>query len=106
MEGVQGAMNGGMDMNTLSVKRLGFAFGTTSALLYAGCALVMSILPRDSALRFFNSLTHGVDWGPIMRWEMPLWEMAIGIIEIFILGWLVGAAIAAFYNLTGRPTRI
>jgi hypothetical protein len=34
-----------------------------------------------------------------MRWDMPWWEAAIGIVEIFILGWLIGAVFAMFYNL-------
>tara|TARA_R110002096_G_scaffold425301_1_gene633829 strand:+ start:499 stop:657 length:159 start_codon:yes stop_codon:yes gene_type:complete len=42
---------------------------------------------------------HGVDATPIMRWDMPWWETAVGVLEIFILGWLFGAVIAVFYNL-------
>lgn len=42
---------------------------------------------------------HGVDVTPIMRWDMPSGEVFLGVIEIFILGWLFGAMIAAFYNL-------
>jgi hypothetical protein len=30
--------------------------------------------------------------------DMPLWEMAMGLVEIFILGWLTGATIARIYN--------
>ena len=91
-------------MLSLSPRGLGFAFGTISALFYAGCAFVMSTVPRDVAIRFFNSLTHGVDWGPIMRWDMPWTEMLIGVLEVFILGWLTGATVAAFYNI-GAKTR-
>jgi len=29
---------------------------------------------------------------------MPWWEMAMGFVEIFIIGWLTGATIASFYN--------
>jgi len=86
-------------MSILSVKRLGFALGATSALLYLGCAFVMLTVPQEAAVKFFNSMTHGVDWGPVMRWDMPWWEMIIGAIEIFIVGWLAGAAFASFYNL-------
>ena len=87
-------------MHHLSLKALGFAVAAMSALLYAGCALVMATVPRATAIRFFNSLTHGVDWGPIMRFEMPWYEMLIGMTEVFILGWLVGATIAALYNIS------
>jgi hypothetical protein len=34
-----------------------------------------------------------------MRWDMPWWEALLGVVETFILAWLVGAAVAALYNL-------
>lgn len=37
-----------------------------------------------------------------MRWDMPWWEAAIGVVEIFFLGWLVGAVVAVLYNVTGE----
>lgn len=86
-------------MMLLSPKRLGFAFGATSALLYLGCAFVMLTVPQDVAIRFFNSMMHGVDVTSIVRWQMPWYEMAIGVLEVFILGWLVGATVAVLYNL-------
>lgn len=86
-------------MDTLNVKRLGFAMATTWVLLYVGCVFVMATVPKAEAVRFFNNLLHGLDVGPVMRWEMPWTDMVIGVVETFILGWLVGAAIAALYNL-------
>jgi hypothetical protein len=91
-------------MHTLSVKRLGFAFGATAALLYSGCAFVMSTVPKDAVIRFFNSLLHGWDVTHIMRWDMPWWEPILGVLETFILAWLMGAAFACFYNL-GAPRK-
>jgi hypothetical protein len=92
-------------MNTISIKRLGLATASVFALIYLGCVFVMATVPKATAVRFFNSLAHGVDWAPIMRWDTPLWEMAVGVLEVFILGWLVGAAFAAFYNVGARPER-
>ncbi|MCA9123654.1 MAG: hypothetical protein H6822_02475 [Planctomycetaceae bacterium] len=86
-------------MRTLSVMRFGFALAMAAALSYVGCMFVMMTAPKDVTIRFFNSLMHGVDVTPIMRWEMPWWEMVVGVTEIFILGWLFGAIIAVFYNL-------
>ncbi len=85
-------------MNTLSPTRFGFALAVGSALAYLGCVVVMSTVSHDVAIRFFNSIMHGLDVEPIMRWDMPWWEMTIGVLEIFILGWLFGAIVAAFYN--------
>ena len=91
-------------MTPLSPGRLGFAFGATSALLYLGCAFVMLTVPRDATIRFFNSLLHGVDVTPVIRWDMPWPEMAIGVLETLILGWLVGATVAVLYNV-GAPRK-
>jgi hypothetical protein len=86
----------------VSILRLGFAFGAAAALAYSGTGFVVHVLPEALAIRFVNSLLHGIDIGPIVRWEMPWWEMVFGATSVFILGWLFGAAIAAFYNLPVR----
>jgi hypothetical protein len=70
-------------------------------LLYLGCAFVMLTVPPPAVVAFFNSMMHGWDVEPIMRWDMPWWEALVGVVEVFILGWLVGAVIAVLYNVTG-----
>jgi hypothetical protein len=88
-------------MNRLNVTRLGFAVAGLCALLYGASMLIVMTGPKDTVVAFFNSILHGIDVTPIMRWEMPWWEMVIGILEVFIIGWLCGAALAIFYNLAG-----
>lgn len=90
-------------MGRIDARRAGFAFGGAMAFFYAGCVFVMPTVPRETVVRFFNSLLHGWDVAPIMRWDMPWWEALLGAVEIFVLGWLFGALVAALYNL-GRPT--
>lgn len=82
----------------LSVRRAGLALGTAFAVAYAGCSFVMLTVPQEAAIRFYNSILHGVDVGAFIRWDMPWWEMVIGVLEVFILGWLFGALMAAVYN--------
>ena len=86
-------------MTRLSLRRMGFAVASTSAVLYVGCAFVMMTVPQQTAVRFFNSVLHGVDVTSIIRWHMPWWEMVVGVLEVFIMGWLIGATVAVFYNL-------
>ncbi len=93
-------------MSTLSVTRLGFALAMGAALSYIGCAFVMMTVPQDVAIRFFNSIMHGVDVTAIMRCDMPGWEMVVGVLEIFILGWLFGAIVAVFYNMGLKNTKV
>lgn len=83
---------------TINVKKFGLATGLTGALLYLGCMLVMATVGHDGTVTFFNSLLHGLDVASIVRINVPLWEAGIGIVETFVLGWLIGAAIAGFYN--------
>ena len=99
-EAINTTMKRGECMEAINIKRFSLAFGVTSVLLYAGCVFVMFTAGREETIRFFNSLMHGIDVTSIIRMRMPLWEMAMGLVEAFILGWLVGAAIAAVYNFS------
>lgn len=89
-------------MNVFNTKRLGFAFGTTFSLLYLGSVFIIHTVPKEEAGFFFNSIVHGIDGSFILRLDMPLSEMIVGIFEVFILGWLLGTAVAIFYNLGSR----
>lgn len=89
-------------MTSIDIKRFGLAWGITGALLYVGCAFIMMTAGRDGVVFFFNSLFHGVDFAPVLRTDMPWWEMVLGILETFIFAWLVGAAIASIYSVSMR----
>lgn len=78
------------------------AFGLTGALLYLGCIILMATVGHAGTVKFFNSLLHGLDTSSIIRMDVPLLEAALGLVETFILSWLVGACIAGFYNATIR----
>lgn len=85
-------------MYRLNVKKLGFAFGLTGALIYLGCMIVMVTAGQEGTITFFNSLLHGLDTTSIIRMDVPLLEVLMGIVQTFILWWLIGACIGAFYN--------
>lgn len=87
-------------MNYIHIRRFGLATGLTAALLYMGCAIVMYSVGHDGTIKFFNTLLHGLDTTSIIRMEITVQEELLGIAQTFILGWFVGALIAAFYNLT------
>lgn len=89
-------------MNTISVKAAGFAFGAACGLLYIACALLMLVAPKEAVVRFSNSVLHGLNVEPIIRWDMPWWEAGIGVVELTILGWLFGSLVAALYNLAAN----
>ena len=87
-------------MNSLHTQRFALAIGTAWAILSIACMLVLLLLPREAAVGFFNTLTHGVDWTIIMRPDIPLWQLPLSMVEAFGLGWLVGLVLAATYNLS------
>lgn len=92
-------------MDTISIRRFGFALGGTFALTYSACAFVMACVSRESSIRFFNGILHGLDVTSIMTAEMTLGGVLIGIVEVFVLGWLFGAILACVYNISVRLDR-
>ncbi len=85
-------------MYRLNIKKLGFAFGLTGTLIYLGCMIVMATAGQEGSITFFNSLLHGLDTTSIIRMDVPPLEVLMGIVQTFILWWLIGACIGAFYN--------
>lgn len=90
-------------MNRIDIKKFGLSWGLTGALIYMGCVLLMMAAGREGVIFLFNSLFHGMDIAPILRTDMPAWEMLIGIVETFVFSWIVGATIAAIYNFGMKP---
>ena len=87
-------------MKTLSIKKLGLAVGATAAIFYLGCIILMITVGKDGTVFFFNSLLHGLDVEPIIRMSVPPLQAFFGLVQTFILGWLLGALIAAIYNIS------
>ena len=87
-------------MNHISIKKLGLAFGLTASLLYFGCAVVMLLLGHEKTVMFFNTLLHGLDVSSIIRMDVSPVEELLGLVQAFILSWLIGACVAAIYNVS------
>ncbi|MDW7710605.1 MAG: DUF5676 family membrane protein [Deferrisomatales bacterium] len=92
-------------MSKLDVKGTSCALGTSCAVLYAACVFIMLTVSKDVVIRFFNSIMHGLDVTSVMRWDMPWWEAVLGTLQMFILGWLVGALFAVLYNLAAATKK-
>jgi 2TM family of unknown function (DUF5676) len=89
----------------ISPRRLGIAVGLAGVVFYIGCVITMSTVPRAEAIVFFNGLFHGLDVAPILRENVPLKEVLLGMISTFVLGWFAGAMIAGFYNWGARSSQ-
>jgi hypothetical protein len=93
-------------MDRINVKKFGIATGLTGAILYMGCMIIMITVGKEGTVLFFNSLIHGLDTTTIIRMDVPLLEAFFGIIQTFILGWLMGACIGVFYNVQFQEKKI
>lgn len=87
-------------MSSINIRKFGLAFGLTGALLYLGCMILMFTVGQEGTVVFFNSILHGFDTSAVIRMDVPLWEAGLGIVETFVLGWLIGACIAGIYNFS------
>ncbi|MDF1696968.1 MAG: DUF5676 family membrane protein [Saprospiraceae bacterium] len=87
-------------MNSINIRKFGFATGATGVILYFGCVLLMLTVGQEGTVQFFNNLLHGLDTSSIIRMDVPIQEVFYGIVQTFALGWLVGACIAGIYNFS------
>ena len=85
-------------MAVINVKKFGLAVGLTFAFLHVLCVSVVLFTSRETTIAFFNSLLHGLDVTAVLRTDMSALEMTYGFVQIFVLGWLIGASIASIYN--------
>ena len=92
-------------MNKLSAVRFGLAVAVASALAYVACAVTLAVMPKDTAVRIFNALMHGMDIEPLMRTDVPLPETLLGAASTFVLAWIFGAVIGTTYNIAAPRNR-
>lgn len=93
-------------MKQINVRKMGIACGLTGVLLYLGCIILMISVGQKGTISFFNNLLHGLDTTAIIKMDVSLLDTILGLIQTFILFWLIGASISAFYNvLTGNPEK-
>jgi len=85
-------------MEKINVKKMGMACGLTGALLYIGCIILMLTVGQKGTVLFFNNLLHGLDTSTIIKMNVSFVDSLTGFLQKFILFWLIGASIAAFYN--------
>ena len=86
-------------MGAINVKKMGLSLGLTLVVLRVGCVIVFSLVSREQAISFFNTLLCGIDIGQILNMQTSTLSIVYGVIQIFILGWLAGALMASIYNL-------
>lgn len=84
-------------MDKLNEKKVAFSLAGTSGVIYVICAILVAISPVGT-VKVFGYLFHGIDVSKIMRESVTFMGTVIGLIEIIILGAVVGYIFAMIYN--------
>jgi uncharacterized membrane protein YcaP (DUF421 family) len=85
-------------MEKLNPKKFAVALGLTSVLVYFGCFLIMNLLGKASLVKLSNLLFHGMDFGNIIRMNIPIAETLLGAVISFIFWGIIGYTSAFIYN--------
>lgn len=89
-------------MDKLNPWRVGGATALTAAVLSVICAAAVYLFPMGT-LEFVNSWTHGLDLTALRSdraWTLG--GLALGLFNVSLTGFLVGALFACCYNLAGK----
>lgn len=85
-------------MDKLNPKVTALALGSVSGIIYIACVLLFAVAPR-AGIALANTMVHGLDLASITRATMaPFGTILVGLVEIAILGYLVGWLFAVMYN--------
>ncbi len=85
-------------MNKININKLGIAIGSTFALLNLACLISILTLGQERMVFVFNTISHMVDLTPLIKTSISFSGVVIGLIEVFVIGWLIGITIASIYN--------
>ena len=89
-------------MSKLDPWRTGVAVALTAAIVSIVCAVAVHLFPQGT-VEFVNSWTHGLDL-TVLRTDRPmtLASNVLGIFNVSLTGFLIGALFAWARNLIGR----
>ncbi len=81
----------------ISSKKVAYSLALVAGIVYLVCAVLVAIAPTWT-VNFFGALFHGIDISQIARTPVPLTTTILGLIEIVVLGYLVGWLFGAVYS--------
>ena len=82
----------------LNAKRVANTLGIVFAGVSLLCAIFVLIFP-GTAMSFFNNIFHGIDITQITKTSVSFGSIIIGLIEAFVLGWIIGWFFVKIYNI-------
>ena len=81
----------------ISSKRVAYSLAVVAGIVYLACAILVAIAPTWT-VNVFGALFHGIDISQIARTPVPLTSAILGLVEVVILGYLIGWLFGAVYN--------
>ena len=88
-------------MNKLNTNVVGLTLGTIATVLSLICA-VFYITAPNVIIAYFSYLFHGLDLSIVRNPSLDIGSIIIGLLSMFITGYLVGALFAGTYNYFNR----
>ncbi len=85
-------------MPRTEVKNFALASGITGAIVYISCIIFMSVLPKETLIKLANLIFHGIDFSKIIRMDIPVREILIGVVASFFLWGVIGYLLAFIYK--------
>lgn len=81
-----------VNMRRMNPKRFALVFGVIFALFYLESVLVVAAPGRGAPFPFLKAVF------PVLRADIPVWEIIVGVMGAFLLGWLIGAAVVDLHR--------
>jgi hypothetical protein len=88
-------------MHALNPKHVGATLAATLSILYAACALLITVVSKEATATFYNSLVHTIDVSTVLGDAPTVGEFLLGFLSIAVIGWLIGSTFATIYNILG-----
>lgn len=87
----------GVKMNKLNVHKVGLSLAIVSGISYLVCALLFALFPTQT-LEVIDNIFHGISIKSLAEKSVSLAGIAIGLVEIAVVAYLLGALFAWVYN--------
>ena len=81
----------------LNKKRVAYSLAFVFGIVYLVCAILVAIAPFWT-LNVFGALFHGIDITQIARTSVSLTSTILGLIEVIVIGYMIGWLFGYFYN--------
>ena len=87
----------------LRVRAVAFGFASALSILYLLWSLLLYLMPQ-AMINILKDIVQGIDLTKIARPSVPIGSVLTGLVEIFILGLIMGWLYAIIYNSLSKSS--